>query len=206
MKLSSKWLLGLLAALGIGAAAIAASPIQLGGSIFPLTYITTPDLNPTDAFNQMETLVNAQTLAVSQQYQPFATTYNGNPLSQYTVQDIPVASVNATSTGYAFVGGLTGRKIFPGIPVVTVSGTAASATALRILCSPGGNIIATFAVSTLASLIPVFPTSAGYTQGAQLGAGYFKGCASGDSVVASTQGSAMTTTTDVFINLPYTLQ
>lgn len=50
-----------LAALGLGATAAIAS-IQLGGSIFPLTYITTPPWNVTDGFNQMLSIINQQVM------------------------------------------------------------------------------------------------------------------------------------------------
>lgn len=198
-------------------AAVAASPIQLGGSIFPLTLINSPANNSVDEFNQLEQLIAAQVMPVSgpQSYVNtqginFSTAANGNPLLLTTYQDIPVSTNttvnNSTTRGYQFLTAQTSRTIYPGIPVVTVSGTASAATNLTILCSPSARVVATYVVSNLISTVPNYPISAGTGQGNSSGVAMASGCAAGDGVNISTGGSALATTTDVFINMPYTVQ
>lgn len=199
------------------AAAIAASPIQLGGSIFPLTLISQAANNSVDEFNQLEILINAQVMPISgpqatinTQGITFSNAANGNPLMLDFYQDIAVSTNttvnNSTTRGLQFLTAQTSRTIYPGIPVVTVSGTASAATNLTILCSPSARVVATYVVSNLISTVPNFPISAGTGQGNSVGVAMASGCASGDGVNISTGGSALATTTDVFINMPYTVQ
>lgn len=80
-----------LVALGLGAAAAVAS-IQLGGSIFPLVFITTPPWNQTDAFNQMESLINQQTMPNGIVLSP-----PGGRLTLNSTVPVPIADVALTS-------------------------------------------------------------------------------------------------------------
>ena len=80
-----------LVALGIGAGAAVAS-IQLGGSIFPLVFITTPPWNLTDAFNQMESLINQQVMPSGQ-----VGTLPGGRLTLNSTVPVPIADVALTS-------------------------------------------------------------------------------------------------------------
>ncbi len=80
-----------LAALVVGAGAALAS-IQLGGSIFPLTFITTPPWNITDAFNQMESLINQQVMPSGIIIAP-----PGGRLSLNSTVPVPIADVALTS-------------------------------------------------------------------------------------------------------------
>lgn len=134
----------------------------------------------------------------------FATTTTGNPLMQMTVQQIPVASVNA-SGGYALISGVTGRRVYPAGLTVMASGTAASATRLMVVCS-GGNVIASIPIAHLVDRIAVTPFASVLGTYTLTSTGFARGCASGESVLVSNVGSNMTTTTDIFVNMPYSMQ
>lgn len=192
------------------------SSIPLGGSIFPLTLISTMPINLTDAFNEMEMLVNQQTAAgtngvlninTASSVVTYSTALPSNPLTSTTFEDVPVASANAAG-GQIVLSGVSGRTIYPGIPVVMVSGTAATATSLKILCSPSAKLLATLPIALLVTSVPVTPFSSTSTAAALgvPGSALGNGCVSGDSITASTVGTAMTTTTDIYVNLPFTVQ
>jgi len=130
----------------------------------------------------------------------FSTALTGNPLQQVTYQNVTTASANATTPVLASA---SGRAITVGAGLtVMASGTASGATAVVLKCS-GGNLIATFPIATLVDQVPVGPfASAGViTRGAAL----TKGCPSGEAVLVSSTGT-LATTTNVFVNLPYTVQ
>jgi hypothetical protein len=130
----------------------------------------------------------------------FSTALTGNPLQQVTYQNVTTASANATTPVLASA---TGRTITVGGGLtVMASGTASGASAVVLKCS-GGNAIATFPIATLVDQVPVGPfASAGIiTRGAAL----TQGCPSGEAVLISSTGT-LATTTNVFVNLPYTVQ
>ena len=136
-----------------------------------------------------------------QSVQTFSTIAGSNPLLFQTVENIPVASVNAAG-GQVIVAGITGRTIYPAGLIVMASGTAATATSEKIVCLPSGNLLATIPIASLVSLVPVQPFGATVTAGQALG----QGCVAGDGIFASNVGSNLATTTDVFVNMPYTVQ
>jgi len=143
---------------------------------------------------------------VTTQGQVFSTTPSANPLMLMTAQNVPTASINA-SGGYAFLSGVTGRTIYPGIPVLTaLGGNAGGATRIIVECSPGGNVLASVLIAYLTSANPVIQfasTNPGNQAGVLQG---YDGCASGDSVIISASGAALTTATSIFVNMPFTVQ
>ena len=133
----------------------------------------------------------------------FTTVPTQNPLTQVLDVDVTPASAGVATTGYQFLSGVASRTIYPGQFSVMVSGTAAGATSLLINCYPSLKKLATFPIANLVTSVPVTPSSStAITAGAVLA----QGCASGDGIAASVVGSALTTTTDIFINMPYTIQ
>jgi hypothetical protein len=134
----------------------------------------------------------------------FTTTYYLNPLLLVTSQNIPVASVNATG-GYMFLTSATGRTFIPSNVTVMASGTASGSTRLLIECFPSGNVIASIAVGGLQNNIPISPLSSSGVI-AVGGVGLGSGCLASDGIIASNVGSNMATTTNLFINMPYTVQ
>lgn len=142
---------------------------------------------------------------ISPQGVPFSTATLGNPLLLSTVQNITLASVN-TSGGYTFLKGATGRTIWPNDLTVMASGTAAGATAVFIQCT-SGTLLASFPVAALVTNKPVSPfgsTEAG--SGPVAGVAWAQGCPANDGILVSVQGSALTTTNNFYINMPYTIQ
>ncbi len=188
----------------------AASPISSGGSIFPLTFISSPLNNSVDEFNQLLILANAQTaqgtngalnINTANNIVAFGTAIPNNPLVSDTFIDLPVASVN-TST--IFLSGVASRSIVPSGPfTLYASGTAATATSLVIACSGGAKIL-TVPIAALIDGVPVGPFFS--ATGVVAASSLVRGCPAGQSIMASTVGSAMTTTTDIFINFPYVVQ
>lgn len=176
---------------GSGLTSYLASPAGIGGTAPAAGAFTT--LSASSVFSN-----NGGTAT---QGTAFSTVETGNPLLLQTVVNVPVASVNAVG-GYTFISGVTGRKVYPGIPTVMVSGTAASATRLLIECT-GGNVLASIPIAYLVTNVPVTPFSSTINTA---GVGITQGCATGDGVFVSNVGSSMTTTTNVYINLPYTIQ
>ena len=131
----------------------------------------------------------------------FSNSITGNPLSQVTEQDLPIASVNAS---VVILSGIANKKIYPGggIDVMAGGGNAAGGTSIVIACS-GGNKLATWPIATLVSGIPVnafVSTNLMVTASAMT-----TGCPAGQSVMASAVGT-ITTATDFFVNMPYTIQ
>lgn len=203
------------ASLLMGFGVMAAYTQPLGGSIFPLTFVTQPVTNLSDAYNEMLGLVNAQTVGLSTVYPgtvsipssgvdtsgtAFSTVIQGNPLMQDHYDDATAAQLNSVKT---IIASQTGRTIYPGVPVVMASGTAAGATSVSLKCSASGRIIGTWPINNLVTNTPVSALSSyGITAGAALSSG----CVANDAVVASVTGSNLTTTTDLFINIPYTVQ
>lgn len=150
---------------------------------------------------QVNSALSLPVAPLSTQGITFSISSASNPLLLVTSQDIPTASVNAAGGGYGFVAGTSGRTIFPSAITVMVSGTASAATSLKVVCEPSGMLLATLPVGVLVTNAPVNPFVSG-TAGQALA----RGCASGDGVFVSTVGTNLATTTDVFVNMPYTVQ
>lgn len=128
----------------------------------------------------------------------FSTALTGNPLVQMSVQDVTTASANADVVVLASA---TGAKIYPGVFSIMASGTAAGATSVIIQCS-GGTKISTIPIAMLVNQIPVGPYSSSVITNA---AALASGCPSGEAVYVSNNGT-LTTTTDLILSLPYTVQ
>jgi len=190
-----------------------------GFSINPLTPLTQPGLSLDDVFNQLIFSINTQTVGISTQYpgtmsEPvagvdtspaiFSTTPQQNPLQMTTFQDITAASANA---GQVLLSGQSGRVIkMVGAPMVMVSGTAAGATSVQIMCTTGsgnGKLLATYPIAMLTTLVPVFYSGGG--SAVVLGSAASRGCSSGEGVYVSNNGT-LTTTTDIYVSFPYTVQ
>lgn len=212
-----KLLLSLLALVAIPAVAFATSPISSGGSIFPLTLVTQPMTNTTDAFNQMLILANQQLVGLSTTYTgamsvpsagidnstvAYSNSLVGNPGMQERFVSFTAAQVSA---GINVLNSATGRTIHPGVFTLMVSGSASGATNVVVECSPSGNQIASFPVSGLKDGRPVGPqwTSAS-TASPTVAKAAVAGCSSADAVMISAPGLA--TTTQVFVTMPYTVQ
>lgn len=187
---------------------------SLGGSIFPLTYITQSPINLTDGFNQMLGMVNAQTAAGTNgvlnigqagAIVPFNTVISSNPLVEGTFENFAVASVNAAG-GATVLSGVTGRTLYPSgtLSVEVTGGNASAATSVKIVCLPSGTLVATFPIAGLISAVPVSPFSS--TGAIAAGPAITQGCSSGDSIAASTVGTALATSTNFLINMPYVVQ
>lgn len=136
---------------------------------------------------------------------------SGNPLQMGTVQNITLASVN-TSGGYTFLPGVPGRTITPTGLTVMASGTAAGATAVFFQCT-SGNILGSFPIAALVTQTPVTPFSSTGTGAPSASCtpaskclAFAQGCAAGDGVLVSVNGSALTTTTNLFVNMPFIVQ
>jgi hypothetical protein len=219
-----KKLLALACALLIPAAAIGVID-QLGGSAFPLTYITQSPFNLTDAFNQMLSIISTQTVGISTKYPgaasipgngtdvsstTFSTGVQANPLVQATVQNVVVASVNATG-GFPLISGLSGRTIYPeNVSLLPLGGSPSAATRIMIVCT-SGNILMSVPIAYLnsgISLSAFYPYSSTTiaTGGNLTSTAFGQGCASGDSVLISNVGTSVATTTSFMVNLLYTVQ
>ena len=132
--------------------------------------------------------------------QVFSNSYMQNPLTLANVQTVTLASAN-TAGGFTFLTGLTGRTIYPvGLTVTALGGTAAAATGIVFECS-SGNILMSATPGNFVSAVPMTFSSTAANAG--LG---FTGCASGDSVLVSHNGSSITGPTGFVINMPYTVQ
>lgn len=222
---------GLIAALALFTGPVSHAAIQLGGSIFPLAYISTPANNSVDEFNQLLALLNQQVAAFPPQNQGVAFSGFGgtsnlntsvavalpattatNPLVQTAYVDVAglgnFTSSIQNSGGYVFLQGVSGRKIVPtGTFTMYASGTTATATAIQVACQTSTNSLAKFPIGMLATGSVVSPfSSTGGTAGPTLGSALTTGCAASDGIILTYTGSAPTTTTDYFINFPYVVQ
>jgi hypothetical protein len=191
----------------------------LGGSAFPLTYITQPPLTLTDAFNQLLLIINTQTAGISTTYagaitEPsagvdtsntvFSTNLQGNPLVLNTFEDVPVATMLSSATEATILASQTNRQIFPGGGLtIMVSGTAATATALALECEPSHVVVAQWPIAELVTNVPVGIYASSATV---LGSTLTRGCAVSNALMLSNVGTTITTTTHVYVNLPYTVQ
>ncbi len=212
----------------IGVNSFAASPISSGGSIFPLTFISQPLNNSVDEFNQWLILANSQLVGLSTVYAgavtipPAGVDTSGvvassniqqNPLMQMALVKALVSNNTGGfySTGfYTVLASQSGRTIYPGIgTTIMASGTAAGATSIVLECSGatsgGGTVIATIPIADLVSLVPVPIFLSGATLN-NVGAPVATGCPSGQGIFMSNVGAQLTTTTYIYLNMPYTVQ
>lgn len=211
----------LAAASVLSAIAYAAAPDALGGSAFPFTLISTSPINLVDGFNEMLQIINAQTVGISTTYPgaasipstgvdtsavTFSTSIQGNPLVQYNATIIPITSSTSgvnTAGGFTVLASESGRSLRLAGPVTFMaSGTAATAVAELVVCS-NGNILESAPISTLVNNVPVYSSG---VAGIFLGSSFAGGCPASNSILVSNSGSAVTTMTGLFVNIPYTVQ
>ena len=219
MSKFTKLIPALAVACGFGFAALAAYVQPLGGSIFPLTFVTQPVTNLTDAYNEMLGLINAQVVGISTAYpgtalEPapgFDTSQavfasgvtQQNPVLLQHYQNVPIGAVNAGGPNGILVQGAPGRTIYPdgaGILVDALGGNVATCTSVSILCSPSTAAIGTWAITNLSSGRPV-----GLFSASTVGYGATN-CVAGDAVVIDQAGSACATATGIAVTIPYTVQ
>jgi hypothetical protein len=212
-----KLLIGTMASLA-ALASVAYASIPLGGSIFPLTYITQPPINLTDAFNEMLALVSQQTVGISTAYSgamtvptsgidtsgvTFSTSIQGNPLMQDSRASTLVSTAGLNSTGTTMlIASEAGRTIYPASVTIMASGTGATATGLAIECSDG-TLIASWPVALLTNLNPINSYS---STAVARGSALARGCPVATAVVLSNVGTNITTTTYVDTQVLYTNQ
>ena len=141
------------------------------------------------------------TSTVSTQGTVYSQAPSGNPLMQQSYKDIPTASVIATG-GYNLLSGVSGRTIYPGAGMtVMTSGTGATGTRLIVECT-SGNILMSAPIAAMVSGIPFAPFSSTLTYA---GTAFSRGCAVSDGILVSMVGG-LTTTTDIYVNMPYAMQ
>jgi hypothetical protein len=124
--------------------------------------------------------------------------------------DVTLAAVNTPVVGNVLTG-INGHTIYPlaGGLTLMASGTAAGATSIGLYCSGTGgpafgNMIALFPVAALVDKVTVTPFMV--ASAVSYGSAITRGCPSGQGIIASTNGSALTTTTDLFLQLPVFIQ
>lgn len=162
-------------------------------------------VNPSNAapgnFTTLSASSFSPTGSINTQGIVFSQAPSGNPLMQLSYKDIPTASVVATG-GYALLSGVSGRTIYPspGMTVMT-SGTGATGSRIIIECT-SGNILMSAPIAAMVSGIPFAPFSSTLTYA---GTAFNRGCAVSDAVLVSMVGG-LTTTTDVYVNMPYSVQ
>lgn len=236
MRKFTKVLLGGIAAIALalgGVVSYAAYTAPLGFSIFPYTPVTQPVTNLTDTVNELLALINSQVAAFPPQNQ--GTQFSGfggvtnlnlnstgatpattgaNPIVQDMYVDVAGLG-NFTSTiensgGYVMLQGVTGKKIFPvgAGPTIMTSGTTATATSIDIDCQTSSNKIVKFPIALLTtqSVVGIMTSGGLGNGGAVPQVGLMNGCAAGDGVILTYTGSAPTTTSDYYINMPYIVQ
>lgn len=132
----------------------------------------------------------------------YSTALTGNPLMQHTRATVTAASANVAQT---ILASSSGKSIILGNPMVYVSGTAAGATSIALRCS-GGNPIVVWPIAMLAnnSAVDAFVSQGGAV--ASRAAALVSGCPASEAVQVSTIGSALTTTTHLYFNVPYAVQ
>lgn len=204
---------------GLLASAAAYASIPLGGSIFPLTYISQSPTNLTDAFNEMEALISQQVVGLSTVYTgaisvPSAGTDTSGTTFSASIQGNPLVQSNFTATapGTALNSQVTtllvaseaGRTIYPTGVTIMVSGTAGTATGLAIECTDG-RLIASWPIANLVDQLPIQGSYVSSTL-TWAGAGLGKGCVAGKGIMLSDVGGTITTTTLVYTTVNYTVQ
>lgn len=135
----------------------------------------------------------------------FSTAQTGNPLLQMTSKHL-VVSTDLTSTATTTIlASAAGKTLYFGQPTIMVSGTAAGATAIALECSDG-TLVASWPIADLVSLVPMGVAIHVSTQSAiTKGAGLIN-CPASTALVLSNVGANITTTTDIYVNVPYTVR
>ncbi len=211
--------LALLAALFIPLEAFANGSQENTNPLQPYLSIIAPNtldgvtINPTNTAAGSFTTLSASGIftdsgGTATQGTVFSTSQTGNPLLLDNVTNTLVSTVGLQSaTVTVIIASSAGRIIYPGGGLtIMASGTAATATALALECSDG-TLIASWPIADLVSLKPIGIGLYNSTNGTiTTGAGLGRGCPASTAVVLSNVGTNITTTTNVFTNIPYTVQ
>jgi len=136
-----------------------------------------------------------------------STSLTGNPLMQFTRKDLTVSTDIASTALTTILASVAGKTIYPdlgGISIM-VSGSAASATSLALECGDG-TLIASWPIADLTDLKPIgvglyLSTQSTITTGAG-----GMGCAASSGIYLSNVGTKITTTTHVYVSVPYIVQ
>ena len=205
-KIWSKLLYSLMGAAALlSSNAYAVAPDQLGGSAFPLTFISQQPINLVDGFNQQLQIMAAQLAPApggpTGYVTGFSTSISGNPLLENAWDNLALASVNISTP---LLSGIGGRTVYPNdVTIMALGGNAGGGTSVKIVCYPSALVVATFPIAALISGIPVTPYSS--TGATVAGTPLASGCLAGDGVYASGVGT-LTTATGFVINMPFTVQ
>lgn len=138
--------------------------------------------------------------------QAYSTAITGNPLLQHNYANTLVSTSLSSTALTTLIASTAGRTIHVADVSIMVSGTAASATALAVECGDG-TLIAQWPIADLVSLKPIgtglyLSTLSTITTGAGLGSG----CPASYGVYLSNVGTKITTTTNVYTNVLYSVQ
>lgn len=175
------------------------------------TFSSASTFNNTVTFNSAETnngsitfnsgaTLNSGITSIDTHYQTFGNSLLTNPIVQSTFQSFTTASANA---GINILNSTAGRKIFPGPGLaIMVSGTAAGATSVILQCQPSHRAFVTWPIAQLVTNVPVGIYASSATV---LGSALVNGCDAADSIFLSVNGT-LSTTSQLFVNLPYTVQ
>lgn len=184
------------------------SIVGTGGTTetLPTTTDTLPGLAQNNTYTGQTFLSASSTFA---QGTTFSTNPLANPLLQATTQTIPVASINAAG-GFAFLTSAVGRTITPyGLTVMASGGNSTSNTAIDILCSSSGKVLASIPISGLINNIPFSPFASAGTGIATTNPVYASqgliGCLASDALIISNVGSSITGASSIIVNMPFTV-
>jgi hypothetical protein len=135
---------------------------------------------------------------------PFSSNMIKNPSVLLSYNDVPtdvLVSGLTSASNYTLIASATGRQIVPtGGITIMASGTAGTATGVALECSDG-TLIASWPIAELVTNVPVGLYAS--TGGPGLSTALTKGCASGTSLVMSNIGTNLTTTTHLYVSIPY---
>lgn len=189
------------------------SIVGTGGTTetLPATTDTLAGLATANTFTGVDTFNNSPVFnsgptTLDSHYAVMGNSLLQNPVTQMVFESFLVGSVN---NGVNVLNSSASRKIFVnGGVTLYVSGTAAGATSVNLECQPSARLIATWPIGTLINLTPVgiyASASSGVEPTVVLGSALTTGCQASDSVLLSANGT-LSTTSQVFINLPYIVQ
>lgn len=134
----------------------------------------------------------------------FNTNMIKNPLTMLSYTDVPtdvLVSGLTSSVATTLIASSAGRQIIPtGALTIMASGTAGTATGVALECSDG-TLLASWPIAALVNNAPVGVYVSATAPG--LGTALTKGCAAGTALLISNVGTNLTTTTHLYVNLPY---
>lgn len=182
------------------------------GNFTNLTVSGTTTFSSSQAFSGPTTFSNTTTFtsspvfssgpsSIDTHYAVFGNSLLQNPLTQTVFESFLTASANAGTS--VILNSAAGRTVFPGAGLsILVSGTAAGATSLNLECQSSHRVFVTWPIAELVNNIPVGIYASSATV---LGSALTNGCNASDAVILSANGT-LSTTTQIFVNLPYTVQ